>query len=110
MIEAVFGVILEAAAKGAEEALSGFGRFKVTARAARQGRNLRHRRDDRDSRLAQARVQRQGRRDQVNEPKAGAGEDKARQGAGAAVGVWSTSPNAVGVQARCGLFSTRESS
>jgi DNA-binding protein HU-beta len=39
MIEAVFGAIIEAATRGDEVALSGFGRFKVAERGARQGRN-----------------------------------------------------------------------
>ncbi len=39
VVEAVFVAITEAAATGDEVALNGFGRFKVTDRAARQGRN-----------------------------------------------------------------------
>ncbi len=39
LVEAVFKSIIEAAAGGDEVALSGFGRFKVADRPARQGRN-----------------------------------------------------------------------
>jgi DNA-binding protein HU-beta len=39
VIETVFAAIVETAATGQEVALSGFGRFKVADRAARQGRN-----------------------------------------------------------------------
>lgn len=39
LVDAVFAVIAETAAKGDEVALRGFGRFKVADRAARQGRN-----------------------------------------------------------------------
>jgi DNA-binding protein HU-beta len=38
-IEAVVTAIINAAAKGDEISLSGFGKFKVTSRAAREGRN-----------------------------------------------------------------------
>jgi DNA-binding protein HU-beta len=39
LIESTFAAIAEAACSGEEVSLSGFGRFKVTERAARQGRN-----------------------------------------------------------------------
>lgn len=39
LVDAVVAAITEAAAGGDEVALNGFGRFKVTERAARQGRN-----------------------------------------------------------------------
>ncbi len=39
LVDAVAAAITEAAASGDEVALNGFGRFKVTERAARQGRN-----------------------------------------------------------------------
>ena len=39
LLDAVLSTIVEAATSGEEVALSGFGRFKVTERAARQGRN-----------------------------------------------------------------------
>jgi DNA-binding protein HU-beta len=39
VIEGVFAAIADAASAGEEVALNGFGRFKVTERAARQGRN-----------------------------------------------------------------------
>jgi DNA-binding protein HU-beta len=39
LLDAVLATIVEAAKSGEEVALSGFGRFKVTDRAARQGRN-----------------------------------------------------------------------
>ena len=39
VVETVLAAIVEAAKAGDEVALSGFGRFKVTSRAARQGRN-----------------------------------------------------------------------
>ena len=39
LLDAVLATIVEAATSGEEVALSGFGRFKVTERAARQGRN-----------------------------------------------------------------------
>lgn len=38
-VNAVFGAIEEALAKGDEVTVSGFGSFKVVERAARQGRN-----------------------------------------------------------------------
>lgn len=38
-VEAVFGVVEETLANGDEVALVGFGTFKVSARAARTGRN-----------------------------------------------------------------------
>jgi DNA-binding protein HU-beta len=38
-IETVVTAIINAAAKGDEISLSGFGKFKVTSRAAREGRN-----------------------------------------------------------------------
>ena len=38
-IESVVTAIINAAAKGDEISLSGFGKFKVTSRAAREGRN-----------------------------------------------------------------------
>ena len=38
-VEAVIKAIIDAAAKGEEAALSGFGKFKVTSRPAREGRN-----------------------------------------------------------------------
>jgi DNA-binding protein HU-beta len=38
-IETVIRAIIDAAAKGEETALAGFGKFKVTSRAAREGRN-----------------------------------------------------------------------
>ena len=39
LLDAVLATIVDAAKSGEEVALSGFGRFKVTDRAARQGRN-----------------------------------------------------------------------
>ena len=39
VVETVLSAIVEAAKSGDEVALSGFGRFKVNSRAARQGRN-----------------------------------------------------------------------
>jgi DNA-binding protein HU-beta len=39
LLDAVLSAIVETATSGEEVALSGFGRFKVTERAARQGRN-----------------------------------------------------------------------
>jgi DNA-binding protein HU-beta len=39
LVDAVLAAIVDAAKGGDEVALSGFGRFKVTERAARQGRN-----------------------------------------------------------------------
>ena len=39
LLDAVLAAIVEAATSGEEVALTGFGRFKVTERAARQGRN-----------------------------------------------------------------------
>ena len=39
LLDGVLAAIAEAATAGEEVALSGFGRFKVTERAARQGRN-----------------------------------------------------------------------
>ena len=39
IIEAALSVITDAAAKGEEVALPGFGKFKVASRAARDGRN-----------------------------------------------------------------------
>jgi DNA-binding protein HU-beta len=39
LLDAVLAAIVDAAKSGEEVALSGFGRFKVTDRAARQGRN-----------------------------------------------------------------------
>ena len=39
LLDAVLATIVEAAKSGEEVVLSGFGRFKVTDRAARQGRN-----------------------------------------------------------------------
>lgn len=39
VVEAVFAAIVEAASKGEEVSLPGFGKFKVAARDARQGRN-----------------------------------------------------------------------
>ncbi|MDE2563682.1 MAG: HU family DNA-binding protein [Sphingomonadales bacterium] len=38
-VDAVFAAITEAAAKGEEIALAGFGKFKVKESAAREGRN-----------------------------------------------------------------------
>ncbi len=38
-VDAVFAAIAEAAAKGDEVAVSGFGKFKVSTSAAREGRN-----------------------------------------------------------------------
>ena len=38
-IETVIKAIIDAAAKGEETAVSGFGKFKVTSRVAREGRN-----------------------------------------------------------------------
>ena len=38
-IETVLAAIIDAAGEGDEVALAGFGKFKVTERAARQGRN-----------------------------------------------------------------------
>ena len=38
-VEAVIKAIIDVAAKGEETALSGFGKFKVTSRPAREGRN-----------------------------------------------------------------------
>jgi len=39
LVDAVIGAIADAAAKGDEVSLSGFGKFKVKDRPARQGRN-----------------------------------------------------------------------
>lgn len=39
IVDGVFAKIAEAAAQGDEVSLPGFGKFKVQARAARQGRN-----------------------------------------------------------------------
>ncbi len=39
LVDAVFGLIAEAAAKGEEISLPGFGKFKVKESAAREGRN-----------------------------------------------------------------------
>ena len=39
IIDSVFAAITETAVRGEETALAGFGRFKVTDRAERQGRN-----------------------------------------------------------------------
>ena len=39
IVEAVFAAIVEAAAKGDEVSVPGFGKFKVTSREARTGRN-----------------------------------------------------------------------
>ena len=39
VVEAVFAAIVDAAAKGDEVSVPGFGKFKVTSREARQGRN-----------------------------------------------------------------------
>ena len=39
VVDAVFAAIVGAAAKGEEVSLPGFGKFKVTEREARQGRN-----------------------------------------------------------------------
>ena len=41
LVEGVFAAITDAAAAGNEVALSGFGKFKVKATAAREGRNPR---------------------------------------------------------------------
>lgn len=38
-VEAVFAAIADAAAKGEEVSVSGFGKFKVSTSAAREGRN-----------------------------------------------------------------------
>ena len=39
IIDSIFAAITETSKRGEEIALTGFGRFKVTARAERQGRN-----------------------------------------------------------------------
>jgi len=39
LVDAVFGVIADAAAKGEEISLNGFGKFKVKDQPERQGRN-----------------------------------------------------------------------
>ena len=39
VVEAVFAAIVQAASKGEEVSLPGFGKFKVAEREARQGRN-----------------------------------------------------------------------
>ena len=39
VVEAVFAAVVETAVKGEEVSLSGFGKFKVASRDARQGRN-----------------------------------------------------------------------
>ena len=39
LVDAVFGAIADAAAKGEEVSLNGFGKFKVKASPAREGRN-----------------------------------------------------------------------
>lgn len=39
LVDAVFGAIADAAAKGEEVSLNGFGKFKVKATPAREGRN-----------------------------------------------------------------------
>lgn len=39
VVEAVFGAVADAAAKGDEVSVSGFGKFKVKATPAREGRN-----------------------------------------------------------------------
>lgn len=38
-VDSVFGAIADAAAKGDEVSINGFGKFKVKASAAREGRN-----------------------------------------------------------------------
>ena len=39
VVEAVFAAVVESAKNGEEVSIPGFGKFKVTAREARQGRN-----------------------------------------------------------------------
>ena len=39
LVDAVFGAIADAAAKGDEVSINGFGKFKVKASAEREGRN-----------------------------------------------------------------------
>ena len=39
VVEAVFKAVVDAASKGEEVSIPGFGKFKVAAREARQGRN-----------------------------------------------------------------------
>lgn len=39
LVDTVFGAIVSAAAKGDEVSINGFGKFKVKASAAREGRN-----------------------------------------------------------------------
>jgi DNA-binding protein HU-beta len=39
LVDAVFDVVIDAAAKGDEISISGFGKFKVKDSAAREGRN-----------------------------------------------------------------------
>lgn len=39
MVDAVFAAVADAAAKGEEVSISGFGKFKVKESAAREGRN-----------------------------------------------------------------------
>jgi DNA-binding protein HU-beta len=85
VIEAVFGAIIETAAQGDEVALSGFGRFKVAERAARQGRNPATGETiaisaSRKLAFSAAKAV----RDQLNGQKTGAGKAKARQSARAA--------------------------
>lgn len=53
-VEAVLGGIIAAAKQGDEVTLGGFGKFKVKDNPARQGRSPGHRRNPRDSRIAQA--------------------------------------------------------
>jgi DNA-binding protein HU-beta len=57
-VDAVFAGIVEAAKKGEEVNLPGFGKFKVQDSQARQGRKPEHGRGHRDRGVAQARLQR----------------------------------------------------
>ena len=69
----VFSAITQAATSGTEVSLPSFGKFKVTDRPARQGRNTRHRRDHPDRRLAQARLRRRQERARQVEQRGQAG-------------------------------------
>src|SRR5690242_16458508 len=85
VIEAVFGAIIEAAGKEDEVALSGFDRFKVAERAARQGRNPANGETiqipaSRKLAFSAAKAV----RDQLNASKPKTGKAKARQGGRAA--------------------------
>ena len=56
-VEAVFESITDALKGGGEVRLVGFGTFSVAARAASEGRNPAHRREDQDRRVEAGQVQ-----------------------------------------------------